>query len=63
MARACPKRRPPGRQVVSFVQKLRGEDLYKVPGIAETLDWAQALVALVAQELELPASKTRWAPC
>ena len=34
------------RQVVAFVHELRSLDLYKVPGVAETLDWAQALVAL-----------------
>jgi MoxR-like ATPase len=34
------------RQVVDFVQALREMDLYKVPGVAETLDWARALVAL-----------------
>lgn len=34
------------RQLVAFVQALREMDLYKVPGIAETLDWANALVAL-----------------
>jgi MoxR-like ATPase len=39
------------RQVVAFVQALRDEDLYKVPGVAETLDWLQALVALDQQEL------------
>jgi MoxR-like ATPase len=39
------------RQVVSFVQRLRESDLTKVPGIAETLDWAAALTALGAQEL------------
>jgi MoxR-like ATPase len=39
------------RQVVTFVQRLRESDLTKVPGIAETLDWAAALVALGAQEL------------
>jgi MoxR-like ATPase len=33
-------------QVVAFVQKLRGEDLFKSPGVAETLDWTNALVAL-----------------
>ena len=33
-------------QVVSFVQELRKEDLFKLPGIAETLDWVNALVAL-----------------
>jgi MoxR-like ATPase len=31
------------RQVVSFVQRLRQEDLFKNPGVAETLDWATAL--------------------
>ncbi len=34
------------RQVVDFVQELRREDLYKRPGVAETLDWANALSAL-----------------
>ena len=34
------------RQVVTFVQMLRGEDLYKLPGIAETMDWLNALVAM-----------------
>jgi MoxR-like ATPase len=34
------------RQVAGFVQELRRVDLYKVPGVAETLDWAAALVAL-----------------
>jgi MoxR-like ATPase len=34
------------RQVVAFVQELRKMDLYKLPGVAETLDWASALVAL-----------------
>lgn len=33
-------------QVVGFVQALRKEDLFKAPGVAETLDWAQALVEL-----------------
>ena len=39
------------RQVVAFVQELRKLDLYKLPGVAETLDWATALVALDAQAL------------
>ncbi|HEU5088359.1 MAG TPA: MoxR family ATPase, partial [Roseiflexaceae bacterium] len=39
------------RQVVSFVQELRRLDLFKLPGVAETLDWTQALVALDAREL------------
>ena len=34
------------RQLVAFVQKLRGQSLFKAPGIAETIDWAQALVEL-----------------
>jgi MoxR-like ATPase len=41
-----------GRQVVSFVQQLRARDLFKLPGIAETLDWTQALLALDAQALD-----------
>jgi MoxR-like ATPase len=40
------------REVVSFVQGLRRADLTKVPGIAETLDWAAALVALGARRLD-----------
>ena len=32
--------------LVNFVQRLRQEDLFKLPGIAETLDWADALVQL-----------------
>ena len=39
------------RRVVAFVHRLRGADLTKVPGIAETLDWAAALLALGAGEL------------
>ena len=42
------------RQSVEFVQRLRREDLLKPPGIAETLDWAQALVHLGVAELEAP---------
>ncbi len=34
------------RQVVGFVQKLRGMDLFKLPGVAETIDWADALTQL-----------------
>jgi len=34
------------RQIVGFVQALRDEDLFKAPGIAETLDWAEALTQL-----------------
>jgi len=39
------------QQVVAFVQELRKLDLYKLPGVAETLDWTAALVALDAQAL------------
>ncbi len=39
------------RQVVAFIQRLRDEDLFKKPGVAETIDWAKALVALDAVEL------------
>ena len=39
------------RAVVAFVHRLREADLTKVPGIAETLDWASALMALGAVEL------------
>jgi MoxR-like ATPase len=34
------------RQIVGFVQRLRGEDLFKSPGVAETVDWAKCLLAL-----------------
>jgi MoxR-like ATPase len=40
------------RQVTRFVQELRRVDLYKIPGVAETLDWTAALVALDQQALE-----------
>jgi MoxR-like ATPase len=45
------------RQVVDFVQKLRHEGLFKPPGVAETLDWSRALVAL--DTLELDPAKVR----
>ena len=40
------------RQVATAVQELRNMDLYKPPGVAETLDWTEALVALGAKELD-----------
>ena len=46
------KRKAPGapaqlsREVVAFVQRLRNVDLFKLPGVAETIDWANCLVAL-----------------
>ncbi len=39
------------RQVVAFVQELRNVDLFKVPGVAETIDWASALHQLDVIEL------------
>jgi MoxR-like ATPase len=40
-------------QVVAFVQAVRQQELYKLPGVAETLDWAEALGYLHAQELNV----------
>jgi MoxR-like ATPase len=40
------------RQVTGFVQELRQVDLYKIPGVAETLDWTAALVVLDQKALE-----------
>ncbi|MFW5833712.1 MAG: AAA family ATPase [Pseudomonadota bacterium] len=39
------------REVVAFVARLRQEDLFKLPGVAETLDWAKALSTLDCLEL------------
>ena len=39
-------------QIVAFVQALRSGDFFKYPGVAETIDWAAALRALDAKELE-----------
>jgi len=52
------RRRAPGAsarlsaQVVSFVQAMRGLELFKAPGVAETIDWVNALVALDAISLD-----------
>jgi MoxR-like ATPase len=40
------------KQVTGFIQELRKLDLYKLPGVAETLDWTTALVALDQKELD-----------
>ena len=46
------RRKAPGaperlsREVVAFVQRLRAMDLFKLPGVAETIDWSKALVSL-----------------
>ncbi|MDB5368927.1 MAG: ATPase [Roseomonas sp.] len=56
--RAILDRRAPGlparlsAQVVDFVQRVRQGDFFKYPGVAETIDWATALAALDARELE-----------
>jgi MoxR-like ATPase len=39
-------------EIVAFVQKLRGMDLYKLPGVAETIEWTRALMALDALVLD-----------
>ena len=45
------------RQVVAFVQALREEDLFKAPGVAETLDWLEALMTLGQTELTEQAAR------
>jgi MoxR-like ATPase len=40
------------REVVAFVQRLRAMDLYKAPGVAETIDWTRALLVLDAVSLD-----------
>jgi MoxR-like ATPase len=45
-ARAPEAKATLSREVVAFVQRLRDEDLYKKPGVAETIDWAKCLLAL-----------------
>ena len=42
-------------QVVAFVQRLRRADLFKLPGVAETLDWAEALLTLDREALDAEA--------
>ncbi len=55
--RAILRARAPGlperlsAQVVAFVQRLRGAELFKLPGVAETLDWSRALAHLDRVEL------------
>ncbi len=43
------------RKIVAFVQELRRLELYKVPGVAETIDWAAALSALDQRDLTAQA--------
>jgi len=51
-ARAPEVSRKLSEEVVAFVQRLRSEDLFKRPGVAETIDWAKCLVALDALTLD-----------
>jgi MoxR-like ATPase len=54
LARRVPEApRQLSRQVVAFVQALRAEDLYKRPGVAETLEWTRALRALDATSIDV----------
>jgi len=52
------RRKAPGaaerlsREVVAFVQRLRTMDLYKAPGVAETIDWTRSLLLLDAMTLD-----------
>ncbi|MDH3745944.1 MAG: MoxR family ATPase [Acidobacteriota bacterium] len=46
------------RRVVAFVQDVRRQDLYKLPGVSETLDWAEALTHLGTENLDLETVKT-----
>ncbi len=45
------------RQITAAVQALRRTDLYKRPGVAEALDWAEALLALGADHLDEPTAR------
>jgi MoxR-like ATPase len=51
-ARAPEVSRALSEEVVAFVQRLRAEDLFKRPGVAETIDWAKCLVALDSLALD-----------
>jgi MoxR-like ATPase len=47
LRRKCPRAPETlAREIVAFTQRLRTMDLFKAPGVAETLDWAEALLAL-----------------
>ena len=64
LRRKCP-RAPErlAREIVAFTQRLRTMDLFKAPGIAETLDWAEALIALDRIALDPRPWPTRSACC
>ena len=40
------------QEVTGFIQELRGTELYKIPGVSETLDWTSALLALNQTKLD-----------
>ena len=44
-----------GEQVTAAIRELRGMELYKVPGVSETLDWVAALAALDTETLDVDA--------
>ena len=44
-------------QVTTIVQQLRGHELYKVPGVSETIDWVAALAALDREALDVDAAR------
>ena len=46
-----------GKQIIAFVQNLRRKELYKLPGVAETLDWTNALIKLGTTELSKDVMK------
>ena len=60
---AIVKERVPGAserlaaQVTSVVQQLRRQELYKMPGVSETIDWAQSLVALDRHALDIESAQ------
>ncbi len=52
LARKAPHVQPRlAAEIVAFVQKIRGQDLFKQPGVAESIDWASALTYLNQTEL------------
>ena len=51
------------RQVCAFVREIRSVDLYKAPGVAETLDWISSLLALNQMDLVEARCAIPWAHC
>ena len=59
--RKAPDVRPMlARQITAFIQDMRSLELFKRPGIAETLDWTAALIALDQNELSWKRCRIRW---